>query len=91
MYARTLISPDWRMRGRIAIDAMILTGADAEDNNQSGRWEGGEAGWGWWWSKANLEDLGPGRRFLNDLLARLGFTATVDLDAMPWGRCLLGK
>ena len=32
------------MRGRIAIDAMILTGANTDDNDQDERWEGGEAG-----------------------------------------------
>ena len=31
------------MRGRIAIDAMILTGANTDDNDQDERWEG-EAG-----------------------------------------------
>lgn len=36
VYARTLISPNWRMRGRIAIDAMILTGAEADDNSRTG-------------------------------------------------------
>jgi len=38
IYACTLISPNWRMRGRIAIDAMVLTDADADDNNQKGRY-----------------------------------------------------
>lgn len=42
MYARTLISPSWRMRGRIAIDAMIFTGAETDDDSENGRWEGGE-------------------------------------------------
>ena len=43
---------------------MILTGADADDNNQRGIWERGEERWGWWWSKVNLEDLSSSRGFL---------------------------
>lgn len=72
IYARTLISPSWRMRGRIVIDAMILTGADADDNNQKGRWEGGEEGRGWWWLKANLENLSRGRRFFKRSAGKAG-------------------
>jgi hypothetical protein len=40
MYARTLISPSWRMRGRVAIDAMISTGVRtirAADGREEGK------------------------------------------------------
>ena len=54
MYARTLISPDWRMRGRVAIDGIILRTDDsyqAVDERKEAK-DGG-----WLWSKANLRVL----------------------------------
>ena len=48
IYAHTLISPNWRMRGRIVIDAMILAGADADTTIRKGdgreRRDGGGGG-----------------------------------------------
>jgi len=37
IYARTLISPNWRMRGRIVIDAMILTTVRTGDGREERR------------------------------------------------------
>jgi hypothetical protein len=36
IYPHTSISLDWRMRGHITTDAMILTGVDADNDNREG-------------------------------------------------------
>ena len=37
MHARTLISPNWRTRGRIASDAMVLMRMGTDDGSQQSK------------------------------------------------------